>query len=303
MMTETKINEKGLNFIVDVDDSIPSVCFGDEMRIKQVITNLLSNAAKYTEKGEVVFTVKNQGIINKEIDIFISVKDTGVGIREEDIARFMESFERVGKVLNSNISGTGLGLSISNQILDLMGSKLEVSSVYGKGSEFSFVLHQKVIDFTPMGSIHAKKEIKVRKRKINFTAPGARILSVDDNRVNLTVLSGILKPTQMRIDTCMSGVACLEMCRIHKYDLIILDYMMPEMDGIETLKRLRANKEFMSHDVPVIVLTANTVEGAKEMFETNGFDYYLKKPIDISELNEALQRYIPQEKMLTVESD
>lgn len=295
LTTEMRIKEKELKLIIDIDETLPSGYYGDEIRIKQIVTNLLTNAAKYTSTGSITFAVKNRGIKDGEIDLYFSVKDTGSGIKEEDISRFMDSFVRLEQVKNSNIEGTGLGLAITTQLLKLMGSQLEVDSVYGEGSDFHFVLHQKIIDTTPIGKFKEKSERKVKKTKMTFTAPEARVLVVDDNRMNITVAKGLLKPTKMQIESCDSGAKCLELCKDNYYDLIFMDHMMPGIDGIEAFKRLRADKTLKSTDSSVIVLTANTVSGASEMYAEVGFDYYLKKPIDVIELNEVVQKFIPKE--------
>lgn len=302
-MVEMRIKDKQIKLVLDVDETIPAEYNGDVIRIKQVVTNLLTNAIKYTESGTITFSVKNKGIQDGEIDLYFSVKDTGVGIKEEDVSRFMDSFVRLDQVKNSNIEGTGLGLTITTQLLNLMGSKLEVDSVYGEGSDFYFTLKQKIVDTTPMGALKEKKERRAKKVRITFTAPDARILVVDDNKVNITVACGLLKPAKMQIDACDSGQKCLELCRDNDYDLIFMDHMMPEMDGVETFKRLKADKTLKSSDTNVVVLTANTVSGASEYYKGVGFDYYLKKPINVNELNEVVQKFIPQEMIRPLEGN
>ena len=297
--TQASIGNKGINLVLDIDASIPSTYYGDSVRIKQVLSQLLSNAVKYTDRGDITFTVKNRSINENEINLLFSVKDTGHGISKDNIERFKEAFVRIENVKNSNIEGTGLGLAIVTELLELMGSRLEIVSAEGEGSEFFFIITQRIVNEQPMGQVNITAEQpEKKKKKITFTAPEVRVLAVDDNRMNLKVLTGVLKSTQMKIETCESGKDCLELCRDNHYDLIFMDHMMPEMDGIETFKRLRADKNLKSNDSTVFVLTANTVSGAEQMYMECGFDQYLKKPIDVSVLNKVLLSYIPKEKCI-----
>ena len=301
MMAKGRISKKNIELIVNVDEEIPAKCFGDEVRLKQIVTNLLTNAAKYTEKGSITFTVKNQGVNGDEIELLFSVEDTGIGIRSSDIQRLLNSaFIRVDEKRNRNIEGTGLGLSITRQLLELMGSKLQVRSEYEHGSEFSFVIKQKVVDAAPMGPVLEKLEIKDKRKKNTFTAPGVRILAVDDTRTNLLVIKGLLKPYKMNVDTAASGQECLDMCKDTHYDLIFMDHMMPEMDGIEALKALR-DSDLPSKDSKSIALTANAISGAEKMYKDSGFDGYLTKPIDVDELDRCVRSFIPPE--MIVEED
>jgi len=293
LMIEGRISKKGLDLILDIDETIPAVYLGDEVRIKQVITNLLTNAAKYTESGSITFTVKNQGIIDDEISLYFSVQDTGIGIRKEDAGKLLDSFVRLDEKRNRNIEGSGLGLSITTQLLTLMGSKLEFSSTYGEGSNFYFILGQKVVDNSPMGSVMDRDDYKQRRIGITFSAPRASVLVVDDNPMNLTVAKGLLKPTCIQVDTCESGELCLEMCRKKYYDIILMDHMMPGMDGIETLKRLRVDEHTMCISSMVVALTANAISGASELYRESGFDDYLTKPIELGEFDACLRKYLP----------
>lgn len=291
-MARRRLKDKDIKLILDIDELIPAGYFGDEVRVKQVISNIMSNAIKYTHTGSITFTVKCLSIEYDVASLYISIKDTGIGIKTEDIPKFMESFTRTDHVKNSNISGTGLGLSITCRLLTLMDSKLEVDSVYGEGSDFHFVLKQRVVDKVSMGPLVEKVEKTVKKNKIDFTAPNARALVVDDSKINLKVACGLLKPTEMQIDSCESGKECLKLCRENHYDIIFMDHMMPEMDGIEAFKRIREDKTLKSTDSPIVVLTANTVSGSREMYEEVGFDYYMKKPIDVLELGEVIKKYV-----------
>ena len=289
LMTEMRIRGKELKLNVDIDPSIPRVLNGDEIRVKQVITNLLTNAVKYTPDGSITFSVKKKEIRDDEVVLDVSVKDTGIGIKDEDVSKFMDSFVRVEHVKNSNIAGLGLGLPITAKLLRLMDSKLEVDSVFGEGSDFHFTISQKIIDTNPIGDVREKKADTVKKLKVTFMAPDARILIVDDARINISVLKGLLRPTKVQIDSCESGKRCLELCKDNYYDLILMDHMMPEMDGIEAFKLLKSDTSLKSHDSKVIVFTANTISGAREMYLNTGFDYYLKKPVDINLPQEVIK--------------
>lgn len=302
LMTETRLNKKNIKLILEIDESMPKILNGDSIRIKQVVMNLLTNAAKYTEQGSITFTVKTLNKTSGNISLYFGVKDTGLGIKNEDIEKFMESFVRVDQVRNSSVEGTGLGLAITSQLLELMDSKLNVESTYGEGSNFSFTIVQKIVDDTPIGPLKDKTQISSSKKEFTFTAPEISVLAVDDTKINLKVISGILKPTQMKVDVCDSGAKCLELCQNNHYDIIFMDHMMPEMDGVETLSRLKNDKKSLSNDARVFVLTANTVAGAAEMYRECGFDYYFKKPIDIKELDVTLQKFIPKEKIIPIES-
>lgn len=296
VMTKMRINDKDVKLVLDIDESIPSIYYGDEVRIKQVLSNLLANAAKYTDKGSITFSVKQRSINDDRIELYFSIKDTGTGIKEEDISKYMDSFVRLEKEVNSSTSGTGLGLAITSRVLELMDSKLEVDSVYGEGSDFHFILKQQVVDSKRMGQVLEQSDNGEEKKKgITFTAPNARVLVVDDTKINIKVVCGLLKPTSIQVDTCESGKACLELCKENSYDVILMDHMMPEMDGIEAFKAIRADKTLKSTNSKIVVLTANTVSGAAEMYKEVGFDYYMKKPVDVNELNRVLMSFIPEE--------
>ncbi|MCQ2536195.1 MAG: ATP-binding protein [Lachnospiraceae bacterium] len=299
MMVNGRIGKKNVKLITDIDETIPSKYFGDEIRIKQIVTNLLTNAAKYTQEGSITFSVQNEGIEGDIIKLRFSVKDTGMGIKEEDIEVLQSSeFVRFDQKKNRSIEGTGLGLSITRQLLELMGSKLEITSTYGEGSEFYFVIEQKIIDKTPMGALDEKKTVE--KRAMNtFTAKGARILAVDDTKINLTVIRGLLKPYNMEVEIATSGKRCLELCENNHYDLILMDHMMPEMDGIETLKRIRSGNT-SNKTTHAIALTANAVSGAEQMYRGNGFEGYVTKPIDPVELDLNMKKHLPEKFIVPV---
>ena len=291
-----RASEKGLSLKFDVDPSIPHVLYGDEVRIKQVITNILTNAVKYTQEGYVDMTVNYEQIDDYQILLKVSVADTGQGIKEEDIDKLFQPFERVDGVRNRNIEGTGLGIPLTCTILNLMGSKLEVQSTYGVGSTFSFMLRQEVENWEPLGSLD--EAIRRAKAETNeehqyFKAPAARVLTVDDIPLNLKVFQSLLARTQIRIDTASGGMEALSMMRKTKYDIIFLDHMMPEMDGLETLERMKSDRFNVNrYDTPVIALTANAVSGARELYMDKGFEDYLTKPINSIKLENLLLKYL-----------
>ncbi len=289
--------EKNLSADIKLSEEMPSGLYGDPLRIKQVLQNLLSNAVKYTESGTITLSAEVENIIEDEVFINISVRDTGIGIKEENISSLFEKYERFDEQRNSDIQGTGLGLNITCELLRLMGSELRVESEYGNGSVFSFTLRQKITDHSRMPS-----ELKVSEKDENsyipkIVAPDSRILLIDDNAMNLDVVKGLLRRTQIRIDTGVNGFECLEKIKEKHYDLILLDHMMPEMDGIETFSRFKT-EEHMCKDTPVIILTANAIAGAKEMYLAEGFSDYLTKPVSGAELEEIICRYITEKKGL-----
>ena len=302
-MTRDRASAKGLKFEVNVDKNIPHLLLGDEIRIKQVVLNLLTNAVKYTEKGKVGLNVGFNKKSDDEIGLTFKVTDTGIGIKEEDIQKLFSPFSRIEEKRNRTIEGTGLGMSIVKQLLSLMNSKLEVESVYGEGSEFSFEIAQKVIKWEPVGDVAARFDEEASKGKTYhelFRAPEAKILVVDDTEMNLTVIENLLKRTQIKIDKATSGRDALNLARDKKYDIIFIDHMMPDMDGIETLKHM---KEETDEEGVYIALTANAVSGAREMYLEAGFVDYMSKPVDGERLEELLKFYLPKEKIEEVKEN
>ncbi|MBO4890898.1 MAG: response regulator [Lachnospiraceae bacterium] len=298
-MVVLSAKEKGLAFTADIDPDTPSVLFGDEIRIRQVIVNLLNNSVKYTETGSVKFHVRTEKAGDESIDLILSVTDTGIGIKEEVIPVLFDAFARMDQEKNRKIEGTGLGLSIVKQLVDLMGGEISVDSVYGKGSTFTVKIPQKVEDAKKIGSInimdHAARRNVYRSM---FTAPEAELLIVDDIRMNLTVEKKLLRETKIRIDTASSGREALEMTLKKRYDVILMDHLMPEMDGIECLGLIRSQEGGMCRDIPVIVLTANADARNMEMYRQAGFDSYLVKPTSGHLLEEALIRFLPGDKII-----
>lgn len=295
-MIRIKAREKNLELIFDVSEDIPIQYHGDDRRIRQILINLLTNAVKYTDKGQVVLHLR----CTIEDDVAImhySVEDTGIGIKEENIGKIYDAFQRFDVSRNRHVEGTGLGMNIAQQFLKLMGSELYIQSEYEKGSIFSFDIEQGIVDRAPLGNLKDKlKQVEENRVYVpNYTAPQARILLVDDNRMNRKVVRGLLKQTQMQVTEAQSGKECLELLKGNTYDLIFLDHMMPQMDGIETLKIMK--KENLGDHIPVIMLTANALVGNREKYLDEGFDDYLSKPIMPEELDKIILRYLPRERV------
>lgn len=295
---------KGLEFVVDVDENLPAILCGDDVRITQVVMNLLTNAVKYTEKGSVTFIVREVRREGGDIDIFFSVRDTGIGIRKEDMGKLFESFERIEEKRNRSIEGTGLGMSIVNRLLPMMGSQLQVESVYGEGSEFSFTLRQKIVDDRPIGNYSQRLRDSAARpaEETGLLAPRARVLVVDDNEMNLKVAANLMKLSGIVPDLAGSGPEAIQRIREKYYDIVFLDHMMPKMDGIETLQALR-RQDLLQVGTKVIALTANAIVGAKETYLAAGFDDYLSKPIELGKLEALLIRYLPEGKVTIVERE
>ncbi len=291
-----RAHQKELEFKVDIDPNIPSMLYGDEVRIKQVITNMLTNAVKYTETGSVTLSAKAERISPVTILFRISVIDTGKGIRKESLEDLFRSFKRVDETVNRNIEGTGLGLSISKQLLDMMGGEISVDSVYHKGSTFTIELQQDIVNSRPIGMIDfaAQKQLGNREKyKQAFVAPDAKVLVVDDNDMNRMVAKKLLRGTKAKVETVGSGKECLEKTASETYHVIFMDHMMPDMDGEETLKALRAQTKGFCQKVPVVALTANVMANADQIYQEMGFDGYLAKPINAALLEASLLKYVP----------
>ena len=297
---------KGLDLRVEADPQLPSILFGDEVRVRQIIMNLMTNAVKYTDKGSVTFKLDFENINSQNSGLYVnfnmillrvSVRDTGHGIREEDIGKLFDSFERVELKRNRNIEGTGLGLAITRQLVQLMNGKIDVQSEFGVGSNFTVSIPQKVTDKKPIGECGERfaqqPAAETGHYRASFSAPDARVLVVDDNGMNLMVVQGLLEPTGVQVDMAQSGAKAVELCSENRYDIILLDHMMPEMDGVETLRRLRLDG--LCRETPVIALTANAVSGSREMYLKLGFNDYLSKPIAGSTLEKKLAQWLPPE--------
>lgn len=298
-MIQVRADDKGLALRLDVNGDIPKLLHGDEIRIKQIISNILTNAVKYTEKGSVTLKMDYEKLDEAKIALKVKVSDTGIGIKEEDLPKLFEQFERIEESRNRNIEGTGLGLNITKQLLTMMGSKLEVESEYGKGSVFSFTLEQEVVKWEPVGKYEEtyRRALEGHKKyQKSFTAKDARVLVIDDTPMNLSVFKGLLKQTLIKIDTAESGDEGIALALKNEYDIIFIDHMMPHKDGIETLKELKA-AESPSSGAVMVCLTANAVSGAREKYLEVGFDDYLTKPIDAKKLEQMLIEYLPDEKV------
>ena len=295
-MTQSRAEKKQLSFAVSASPDLPTTLYGDEIRIKQVITNILTNAVKYTERGFVALSVTYEKKGEDTILLRVRVQDSGIGIKEEDLKKLFTAFTRIEEKRNRTIEGTGLGMNITRRLLSLMDSELKVESIYGKGSTFSFVLEQKVVDWTPMGNFEDAHHSAFNQRneyRRSFTAPDAQVLVVDDTPMNLTVFKGLLKQTKVQIDTAESGFACLDAVQKKKYDIIFLDHRMPKLDGIETLARMKTLPGNKNEETPVISLTANAISGAREKYLAAGFKDYLTKPINGQQLENMLLKYLP----------
>ncbi len=305
-MIQKRADKKGLVLQVNADTDLPSELYGDEIRIKQIITNILTNAVKYTERGYIALNVYFKKIDEENIKLCVSVEDTGIGIKPDDIEKLFSAFERIEEKRNRSIEGTGLGMNITQRLLSMMGSRLQVESVYGEGSVFSFELDQKVMNWHPLGDFNESYKNSLNRHKVyreKFVAPGAKILVVDDTVMNLTVVKGLLKQTKVQIDTAESGYECLTAVTKNHYDIIFLDHRMPGIDGIETLKRMKELPKNLCEDTPVISLTANAVSGARKQYIDAGFQDYLTKPIDSAKLETMMITYLPKDKVKIVEND
>ncbi|MBP5231658.1 MAG: response regulator [Clostridia bacterium] len=309
-MVHFKAKEKGLDFNVHVDEAIPDALYGDKVRVRQIVTNILNNAVKYTEQGGVTLTVRNEDSgtpgPGETIRLLVSVQDTGIGIRPEDLDKLFTKFQRVDLKQNSTVEGTGLGLAIARRLLEMMGGSIDVQSEYGKGSVFTMRIPQTVVSAAPIGDFRSRllsDAEQVRDYRVTFRAPDARVLIVDDTKMNLTVAAGLLKETEIGIDTASSGEEALSLAEKQPYDLILMDQRMPVMDGTEVLRRIRSETEGPNRDTPVVCLTADAVIGAKERYLAEGFTDYLTKPIDSRELEDMMIRYLPEDKVVLTPSD
>lgn len=296
-MMQVRMEEKKLKFIVQVDKNIPSKLIGDERRIKQVLLNILSNAVKYTEEGSVTFSCRYEQTDEDNILLRVSVADTGVGIRKESLEHLFDVFHRVNTDKNQKIEGSGLGLSITKHLLDLMDGEITVDSIYTQGSEFTVVFPQQIVDETPIGEFTAL----VQENKVStyysrsFEAPEARILVVDDDDLNLIIITKLLQDTKMSIDTASSADECLRKTSKRYYNLILMDYMMPGMNGGELLREVRKQENGLCKDADVILLSANILADKQTEYQQMGFDGLLEKPVDALRLEAEVLKHIPDE--------
>lgn len=290
--------EKNLTLELEIEESLPAILYGDEVHVRQIINNILSNAVKYTEKGSVLLRMSAIEQDDKDVTLRIEVKDTGIGIKEENLEKLFQNFTRIDVEKNRNIEGTGLGLSLTKKLIDLMGGEIQVQSEYGVGSIFTVILKQGVASTHKMGSFDEKYRAYIQqeeKTNENRIAPSARVLLVDDVRMNLRVAQGLLSSTLATIDIAGGGEECLQMMHEKKYDIVFLDHMMPGLDGMATLKALKADNTHPNQNTPVIALTANAIVGAKEMYMNAGFSDYITKPIQEKEILDIFFDYVPCE--------
>lgn len=311
------LGEKPVVLMVDVSPDIPARLKGDGMRIKQIMLNLLNNAAKYTERGSIRLEVAAMPVDGESnrTDLRVCVTDTGIGISEEQLEELFMKFKQADSGMNRSKGGSGLGLAISKRLVELMEGTLQAKSEPGKGSEFTFTVRQEVIDGRPCieddpqivlppslkkekGAVH-REQRKKEARQSSFTAPTVRILLVDDNKVNLKVAEGLLRPYKMCIEMAYSGKQAIEMVQNRFYDLIFMDHMMPEMDGVETTRIIRAMEEERFRTVPIIALSANAVRGAKETFLEAGMNDFVPKPIEMRTMDRTLRRWLPEDKVIS----
>ena len=292
-MNKMRADEKGLELIFENDPDMPSGYYGDEVRIRQIVNNLLSNGIKYTREGSVRLKAGFVRDINERDDkspegiLEVSVSDTGIGIKDEDIDALFKSFSRLEENRNRNIEGTGLGLHITQKLVNLMRGTIDVKSEYGKGTVFTFRIPQKVTDTKHMGDFGLRNKEQARdtvKSDNIFKAPDKAILVVDDVKTNLLVFKGLLRDTEMMVDTASSGAECIEMTKKTKYDIIFMDHLMPGVDGIETFHSIQNDNDNPNHSTPVVVLTANAIVGMRASYLEEGFAEYLSKPIDQTKL-------------------
>ena len=310
-MVAIRAKDKNLELVMDISPEIPAALFGDEVRIRQIINNLLSNAVKYTNEGTVTLSVWTekvevdpmQGNKGNQVELFIHVKDTGIGIREKDVGKLFRDFVRLDEKRNRNIEGTGLGLNLTKQLVDMMGGFISVDSVYGEGSTFKVHLMQQVSDEKPLGDFY-----KLYKQQVNvmdaahekFIAPDARVLLADDMQMNLKVFAGLLKDTKIQIDTAINGAEALKLIEKNHYDVVFLDHMMPVMDGIEAFRQMRQLAKSPNTNTPVVMLTANAVVDAKNQYMDEGFSDYIAKPIREEVLLSCLKKFLPKELVKSV---
>lgn len=295
---ENRIGHSGLELIYDIDQDIPCKLKGDMGRIRQVIINLVNNAIKYTEKGSVRFSVHVRQKNTDKVMLYYEVADTGIGIRKEDQKILFDAFHRVEMDRNRYVEGTGLGLTISQNLVNMMGGVIEVESEYGKGSRFFFTIEQTIIDPTPVSAVNyngQKDNVTEKEAECLFIAPEAHILLVDDNELNLVVAKELLKPLRMQIDTAENGLQAVKMVRGSQYDLVLMDHMMPVMDGIVATKTIRELPDEKYKKLPIIALTANAMVDARKEFLNAGMNGFVAKPIDFTRICNQLKLWLPKE--------
>ncbi|MBP5198295.1 MAG: response regulator, partial [Lachnospiraceae bacterium] len=306
VIIRNRVEEKGLNLTVRVDPAIPRNLLGDENRVKQIALNILSNAVKYTDVGEVGFSVTYETTEGNDIFLVMSVRDTGKGIKHDDLDKLFDSFSRVDQKKNRNIEGTGLGLSITKRLIERMDGSINVESEYGKGSKFTVRVRQGVISKVPVGKFDLRQDSDeyVEEKTTDFVAPGARILVVDDVPMNLKVFKGFLKDTYICVDEALNAREAIDFWKKYKYDIVFLDHMMPDIDGIECNHLMHTPENIgLNADTPIIMLTANAMAGLKEQYLSDGFSDYLSKPFKPQNLQALVLKYLNSGKVRSINAD
>ncbi len=300
-MIKVRAQKKDIDIIVHVSPDIPNYLYGDDIRIKQCILNILTNAVKYTDRGSVTLEITGRKTSPEEVYIRFKSIDTGIGMKKEDLQKLYSPFERIEENRNRTIEGTGLGMNIVKNLLALMDAGLEVNSVYGEGSTVEFEIRQVIVKDVPIGDFTATYKESLKNKDIrhtSFISPNGRILVIDDNSLNLTVITGLLKETRLQVDTANSGLDGLKKVCENNYDCVFVDHLMPHMDGIETLQKMRESAENKNQAIPYIALTANAINGAREEYLAAGFDDYLSKPVNSELLEKMLIKYLPEDKVI-----
>lgn len=297
---DTRIGDKDVKLVMDVDREIPRLLYGDSLRIRQVLINIMNNAIKFTDKGSVTVQVQAKQREGKRVQLDFSVKDTGQGIKKQDLEHLFNAFTQVDLKKNRGKEGTGLGLAISRQLVELMGGTLLVESEYGKGSEFYFTLWEGIESEENIGDFGEIKEQAgdAGKDMFTFTLPDATILLVDDNEINREVAQALLEPFEMKIDVVSNGKEALDLVQQNHYDLVFMDHYMPVMDGVEATRRIRSLEGDYYKNLPILALTADAVQGVKEEFLAAGMNDFVSKPIAMKDITSALTRWIPKNKIV-----
>ena len=284
--------KKGLQMKVTVSEDIPSRLYGDVGRIRQILINIINNSIKFTQKGSVSVTVSKQECEDEKVNLIFVIKDTGIGIKKENISAIFESFRQLDMNRNRKIEGTGLGLAITKKLIDLMQGDIQVDSEYEKGTEFTICIKQRVVDKRTIGEVSESQQVVKQETTGTFSNPDYRVLVVDDNTMNRKVLSAMLKNYDFQIDAVSSGKEAINQVYAQRYDLILMDHMMPEMDGMEATRIIRSECVETAKDTIIIALTANAIQGAREEYLKNGFDDYLSKPFERVQLQELLEKWV-----------
>lgn len=299
ILGKVRIGNRKIDLKMNIDPQLPKQLWGDGLRVRQVIINILNNAIKYTEKGVITLTVKIVETEEERVKIYISVRDTGQGIRQEELSKLFDAFTQVDIKKNQGKESTGLGLTISSQLVELMGGRLDVVSEYEKGSDFFFTIWQGIRTTEKMGDFHATsnqaEDVDKKVYKSEYTAPNAQVLVVEDNEINQIVLQAMLEPLKFQLDFADNGKEALEKIKQKKYHVILMDHYMPVMDGVETTITIRNMEDEYYRKIPIIALTADAVEGTKEQFFEIGMNDFLTKPVDMKKICKTLQKWIPSE--------